>query len=702
MNTNTIQRLVEGIHWGEFQDLAFLILEKRGYERIEITDGRYDGGADLIPFRMPPQEAVTLIQLSTSKEWRAKLRRDAKKASDNYNCKHVVYVTSRRIPETEFSTERDNILRDTGVIVTRIDAQGIASTVLSHSIVDEFLDVVGVSIDTADSGVNSVTDFKAIAAASFSLFGEEPSEFRKSIIRSAVLIGCADQKAGIHRDELTDKIVTMTGLSAGKRKIVSGTIDRLLQSRDIKTNNDGLIVADEDQVRQIQVEKSIYKEEEKDLREALKGFLEEVGEVDLVERQVDQVMECIGAVLLEIAGGTASSLGLSDDKFSIERLRQRMNQLHVVFDEIGVPQDNQRKAIMADLAELASESAASQRLFSGELFFLLTDLKTSQLVNAFRARTGLEVLLDASVAMPILCSQLHAPSNDAHSRVAAAMSNSAQQHGITLSIPDHYMEEAAVHLIKAAEDYAPLFENSFDPDLSDSNNAYVSHFANITAGAYETSFNDYLDSLGYMESFKDMPFDGKKRSVKFEIGRKFAEYNISRRTFERITKSNTELVYRQLSETLEVEGGTKSRITLEHDVEMIAFLDGNATNTEYTYVLCTLDSIFNKYKKRYGGSWEAIPPSALSHILNLASPNSERLSLRSPLLLAPGIQSEVQTLGAKVWDTIVNIESGNLSDAKLVTQAKGFKQKFIDSHTKETSVREIEEAWDEWKSKNEG
>jgi len=210
MNLTSLQRLITGCNSLAFRDIAFAVLRGRGYQKLELTDGRYDGGSDFKQFTMPPNDDVLIIQLSISKDWKSKIRKDARKVAQHYDARQMVFVSSRRIPERIFSEVKDAIYRDHGLIVTRIDAQGIASTLIDKQLVDEALEALGISKTVKRAHTHKPTNFKAVAASSFSLFGQEPSEFRGLIIQSALLSVCLKHSEGVHRDDLEEQAASLT------------------------------------------------------------------------------------------------------------------------------------------------------------------------------------------------------------------------------------------------------------------------------------------------------------------------------------------------------------------------------------------------------------------------------------------------------------------------------------------------------------
>ena len=56
--------------------------------------------------------------------------------------------------------------------------------------------------------------------------------------------------------------------------------------------------------------------------------------------------------------------------------------------------------------------------------------------------------------------------------------------------------------------------------------------------------------------------------------------------------------------------------------------------------------------------------------------------------------------GAEVWDRLVSIERGNLHDAELLTQARAFKEEYIERVQSGKATRDVNRAWAEWKAKH--
>lgn len=66
-----------------------------------------------------------------------------------------------------------------------------------------------------------------------------------------------------------------------------------------------------------------------------------------------------------------------------------------------------------------------------------------------------------------------------------------------------------------------------------------------------------------------------------------------------------------------------------------------------------------------------------SDLLELVRPTGIVRSLQSPLLLASAIGEQERLLAAQVWDEIVRIEDGRLSDWRLIEKARQFRVQWL-------------------------
>ena len=78
------------------------------------------------------------IQISTEKDWKGKIVKEAEKIKKNYRIKSIIFVSSRRIPENTFQKLATEMLKEIGISITRYDNQAISSEFILNNRVEKY------------------------------------------------------------------------------------------------------------------------------------------------------------------------------------------------------------------------------------------------------------------------------------------------------------------------------------------------------------------------------------------------------------------------------------------------------------------------------------------------------------------------------------------------------------------------------------
>lgn len=700
MRLDSLIRLVEGADWMSFRELALLCLDLKGYREVSLSDGAYDGGTDLMVYQRPPNPTRIAVQLSVQKKWKNKLDEDVRKAKSKLGLDHMVYVSSRRIPEADFAPEKDRIWSELGVTVNKIDSQAIATEFYREKEVPEALRILGIDLKNYRTPSGWRPNFRSAAAASFGLFGKEPEEFRHSVVHSAVVSAVYSAETGLKRDALVGQVADIVQMSDNGERLISAEIDRMLQRQELLVEN-GQLRLDDDLAESHAADQALLIKEHEHLQQEVATALEDLGRRVPTDDEVKHAVDCLGALLLEAAKETISAFEARRKTNGIgQQTKQKLRDLHILLDSLNVPEGSERDRATDKLGDVASSSPAGRRLFAGELFFLLTQIRTSQLVTALGARSGIEVVLDASVAIPILCGLLFETTDQRSDVATYTLYEQLTRHAIPITIPQDYLEEVTAHLLYAARDYGPVIGSEPDLDLVKSENAFVAHYTRLYSLGRVDSFPEYLASFGYTKPFYNSGFFEARDGLQPKIGYMFSQYSIQTRSFyvedHRIFNRAQGLVVNALKDLEQF----RADVLQEHDARTVGYFNEHELDAEYVHVLCTWDNLYSHVRDQCDALWEAVNPAVLSDLLSVSSPDDEYGRLVSPLVIAGAVSEESSDLGAAVWDRLMQIERGKMHDAQLVEEAKKFKRRFIDEHPDKVAPRDVEESWARWKAQN--
>ena len=228
-----------------------------------------------------------------------------------------------------------------------------------------------------------------------------------------------------------------------------------------------------------------------------------------------------------------------------------MRAIHALLDSINFPTGEIRDEFLYDLTATVSSTLIGKQFLASELLTVLNQLDSQDLVRAFGAKQGVEILLDASVAIPILSGLLYNANADRFGFPAMKLYETFQDSNINLILPLDYAQEAATHLIWAYRDYRNIIGEG---ELIGSENAYVAHYVALTKECANLHFLDYVSGLGFPKGFADrnlyddVTFYSCIDAVMPKIQRHFELYNISVRPLGKpsrtaITKAETAVSY---------------------------------------------------------------------------------------------------------------------------------------------------------------
>ena len=88
---------------------------------------------------------------------------------------------------------------------------------------------------------------------------------------------------------------------------------------------------------------------------------------------------------------------------------------------------------------------------------------------------------------------------------------------------------------------------------------------------------------------------------------------------------------------------------------------------------------------------------SLGDLFALASPGDDQ-PLRAAIDVALEFGEAESRRGAEVWDELIKLEGGNLYDAEVLEQAKGFKDTYLEKLKRGGKREPLAAAWANWKN----
>lgn len=692
MRLDSLVRLIQTADFMSFRELAFECLKLKGYREVTLTDGWSDGGTDLRVFQLPPNPTNMAFQITVEKNWKGKLYEDAVKAKDRLKLDFLVLLCSRRIAESEFETEKDKIWREQSVQVSKIDSQSIASTFFGAQATGRVLDILGIDVQKPDSATR--TDVRTDTALAFSYFGQDASSFRELAIESAVISTVANA-CPIPRKNLVEMTKEALCLAPTQAKAINSAIDRLVQRGELVTSGSALSLS-EALVEATTTMKRVRAAEEQELKVQLKktfsGYARKI-----TDEQIASLLEHIGALMIESAKDAVALLNADKNESILHKqVNIRLRHVHSTLDAIGVAEGREREQLLEEIVDEASNSPLGKHIFAGELFLTLATTSTPQLISAFGAKTGIQVLLDASVAIPLLCTLVFATVDNRFSISARHVYDQLEAHKQRLILPVDYLEEVATHLMRAHSDYSCLAD--IDPDLSESENSFVAHYVAMKSSGAIIDFGKFLEAFGLNNALSKADFYVARDRLIPKIQRLMHRYGISVEPLGNPTPASFKRAEEAIAYAIDKFERPRPQVLMKHDARTIAYLHDRDRDSGEANVLCTWDGIHFWMRENEDAEWLVMNPAVLGDIFAIARSSDYEGHISTPLVLAKALSEEASRTGAMVLDTIARIERGSTFDAELLNQAKSFKEEYVSHAHQDKSVQAITKEWAKWKS----
>jgi len=690
MRFDSLVRLIQSADYLSFREIALLALRARGFATPAIRDGWSDGGSDVAVYTFALQSLRFAIQISVESDWRAKLREDARKAKKTLGTSDFLYVSSQRLAEVEFQRVADELVRD-GIRAQRMDSQAIASLALERNLTPSILEALGIRVPPTEAKPSG--DPRQMAAYAYAFFGADANDFRTRVIERTILTLLAQSQTPIAKNELIETVLMTLQLAKGQAGLVRSAVDRLTQQQAVVSEGGGVACSLAERAKFA----SAFAVRVADLKTLTAQLDEHLKPSIRIQKDrskfVDGLIEHLGSILMAQADAESGSLTGQGSRSDLQgHVRDRFQALHALLDSAGFPEGPGRAEEIKELTRIAVASSFGKQLLAGELFLSLTKLGTARFLEAAGAAGEFHILLDASVAIPMLCAKLHGTADQRFFVAAEHLSYQSQLHKVPLHVPEPYLEEAATHLLAAARDYLPIIDQ--DPDLRGSQNAYVAHFKLLHPAGSKKEFRRYLAGFGLTPAI-----EGARRGrdpLMAELSKIFRRYGI-KIVAGKAPRGARKQAEEALAHAINDLKFQRENLLLKHDAEVIGKLNQLAIEQAQASVLCTWDRMHFYVHEKGAASFDVMDPAALGDMMSLALATDTETSLLGPMVVAMQLSDEEAERGAAIWDTLAYIESGNLSDAELLQQAKEFKADYLRRHPSRLDRKDILSAWTRWK-----
>lgn len=678
MRQEQLVRLIEAASSEQMRQIARLALRLAGYAASRITDGPYDGGSDLRVHAADGSLLPLAIAVSVEQAWKKKLRDDATKAKRKLSLLRLLFITSRRVPEGSFRPLQVTLQEELGVQVDRYDQQVIADMVMDGGAIAELLRIFGISIEPGPQP-NEPSDRRRDAAFAYAFFSPDVRAFREVVREKSLLIALAHAGGTAKVSNLCADAARLLGSSVNDAPRLLQDLERLGKQQRIQRQNGSVALA-ADERSTLDGLRTLRQREEESLRAQIAAHWSAAG-LTTTDVMLDATVRGLGALMLRHVGAPDAL----EDLRAQTRLFRRELHAH------GLPDGDRGDLLILQLLELVGASPLGKALATGSLYRTLGNLHREALLNALDVRS-VALVLDASVAIPMLCSLFRGEVRQRFFIVAHELHRRATLHQFPLQLPVVWLEEMASHLLKARS-YRALAEANTD-DLRLSQNAYVAYFANECRGRKRIEFSKFLASFGLTEAIDRRAagdFEGARRQLEQFLRRQLLNYGIS--VVETPTKGpyigQVEKEWDWARHELNI--APRDSLLERHDKQVLAWLSSLATeDPAHAPLVVTWDRLLRRARPE-GAPGGALDPLAVCELLSfIAGEDTQTETARFAGFWLTELEAEK---GALILDTLVALEREDLSDAELVQMAQEFRTQYLDERLDISDVAALERAW---------
>jgi hypothetical protein len=630
------------------------------YQRpVTLADGPGDGGVDawIELSSFPSVRAPVQFHSGRSVPWDRKLAEDIDKPMvKNAPARRLFFVCAQTPTSDKVQRIVADLEQSRGIVVTVVDARGIASQVHDPAVAEALGSVTPVVPGRPRPRADSVHQGTQLA---FLFFHAVSGDFRSEVVRSALTACLAQSTSPLPIEDLLGQALALVGGAPDLRRLFRRELEAL--AAEGKVLADGVLVrATDDVVRVTNGLLGARESAEQKLREDCAAALEgRVHSGELRKEAVDAVFDDLGLLLRRglverLPGGHA------------EALTARLNAVERRLSDTLKPSGGTAHEALQALVEVASASVYGHALASAELFIHLTGRDSVEVARALTGRERIEVLLDTSVAMPVLCAKLDRVAQGwVTSEVASELHEALRKRGIKMSVPHLYIEEMAAHLINAARGYGTIIGE--DPDLARSENFFVAHYHSVCASLNEPAtpagFEELLRDLGLPANWETQDFPVVRRAVERALKAHFERYGV-------------EVGWVKFIEALPLQNEPpRADIVLQHDRCVVRWLSDRARESGEGLVLCSQDRWLLQSVAE--PDWLAIDPVALLDVMLLVRPVGDARPLTYLRDLAARLDETAVVRAASVWDVLAELEGARLADRHLLRRAKQFKETWL-------------------------
>ena len=291
------------------------------------------------------------------------------------------------------------------------------------------------------------------------------------------------------------------------------------------------------------------------------------------------------------------------------------------------------------------------------------------------------VTLDASVAIPYLCSKFFAPTKGRFSLGAKKCIDILKKLGADLVIPYMYINETAAHLVRASY----FFEDELFNDAAEaSRNGFVSHYHQLKNAGQPVpdSLREFVSALSPNALQGNGDVLRVAKQVMPDLQRLLGGYGVRFESIEVFAGDSSDYQnFRKPAEEgfthhLNHLNRTKSSRLLNNDVNVLAYSRKRLAQGDSARMCLTWDAAMIAVAHELGDCGWVVSPNEASDLVS-TSVNFSEVSLTSLAHVVAKADSEDVRIGAQILDRVTNLAKSKFLDWEFQRKFKEFYKEVV-------------------------
>jgi hypothetical protein len=661
MEKDTIARHIKALSKSDFDSVVTLLFHEVFRLKATNVDGPADGGSDMRCYVTSKELKIwasTAIQVTvTGKSWKQKAIDDAKKAVRDLGATKFYFLTSVGHSSSDLRKLENEIQDEIGIPATCLGANELAGLIHDDGLFREFAIAIDLQLDVQ---ITSRPDRQEMLLHAIAGLSDEKRNFRESVYDDALLVTLFEANSHLSRAQLIANATKLLGLTIEFSQSLTQRVDSLLARGRIVPADDKLTLSPSDKF-DLQSSSGMYLSELRSLASAQQFIVEEKGGGNWTNQQAEETAVLLSRIFVLNHLKVAEHASLPLTRLGLSRgMGDPKAELLKIIQKTGLDLKTSEETIR-EFVSMGNTRPLIQKLTRAVTYLATEGRSIAQACRALGASKWSDVFvtLDASVAIPFLCSSLFAPTEGRFSMGANECINTIKKLNARLVMPYFYINEVAAHLLLAlntpsGEQYSIAAEYS--------TNGFVSHYYQLRNNRKKCppTLPEFLKVFSESSIRGNGDRRDKAKSIMPDIQMRLQEYGISFESIESFPSGTVGyLAHRKPTEEsfehfLHQSRRNRRQNLIRHDVNVLAYSKKAVSELGQARMCLTWDRTMIEVARELKDCGWVVTPNDASDLVQTSVDFSE-VKLTSLAHALAKTTASAEQIGASILDRVSHL-----------------------------------------------